>query len=777
MAPTEIPEHAWLKSEKECLVKGVDDSAASQIWFKSKPLERNFCYRVTQLQLCTDSQDQGWVDKRASGNWTWFELVILPGENATQPRVNKEGKELAWRSHNNKLGDLAGFTRHFGVVFDRRSQLLANLEVGDVLAVRVCARFSGWENKAKSGYIVARVLNEDLFTPHFWTLTSDVVPTLAPHIVDGSYSFVSTSSCVVKAVNNELQSKIWFTTPALDQDYINRLEAVQLITKSRYQLDRTLEVKKGDSFSWFDIVILKKPTDTVPKTETGVSLVWLSHSNGSKFIDEYGHQGQLFDEEDKEQLRAREIIQIKGSLEPGDVIGVRVCAQFPGWENYAEFGQLVVRLSHSDSKPKPVHVPDVAKADHAYREVQDAINRFYREVSPNDEPVYRSATVSLLSAEARADQLITDDPPPPYEKRPLRLLSLDGGGVRGVSSLRILKRIMEKVAEIENKPDIQPWQYFDMMAGTSTGGLIALMLGRLHMTVEECEAAYNEITKRVFEHKSGYIIRHEGTAFISGSYLYEAKPLEDAIREYVAKKLGDPEAQLTETSGDPECKVLVMAALASKVEDGNTAVHLRSYDVGPSVPSEYTGWPIWKAARATSAAPVFFKSFENNGKVFVDGGLGWNNPVLELIADIPAVFGKDRTIGCLLSLGTGIPPEMQFGTGLSSVKDFVSIATNSERAHLQVMKFSSILPRSGDEKYWRFNLSKQLSDKDWVGKTVKGWFGSTKDEKLTYEDIMVKMDDWEGIEMIRTLTDEWLKRETKGLTDCAQRLSMGGEKN
>jgi predicted acylesterase/phospholipase RssA len=72
-----------------------------------------------------------------------------------------------------------------------------------------------------------------------------------------------------------------------------------------------------------------------------------------------------------------------------------------------------------------------------------------------------------------------------------------------------------------------------------------------------------------------------------------------------------------------------MASLASGTPDGNAAVHLRSYNVGPTVPSEYLGWPIWKAARATSAAPFYFPSFQNNGKVFVDGGLGWNNPVHE----------------------------------------------------------------------------------------------------------------------------------------------------
>jgi patatin-like phospholipase/acyl hydrolase len=71
---------------------------------------------------------------------------------------------------------------------------------------------------------------------------------------------------------------------------------------------------------------------------------------------------------------------------------------------------------------------------------------------------------------------------------PLRILSLDGGGVRGMSSLYILKEIMAQVSRQQaldrpNEPRStpRPCDVFDMICGTSTGGLIALMLGRLEM--------------------------------------------------------------------------------------------------------------------------------------------------------------------------------------------------------------------------------------------------------------------------------------------------------
>ncbi|KAK7428979.1 hypothetical protein QQZ08_004491 [Neonectria magnoliae] len=51
-------------------------------------------------------------------------------------------------------------------------------------------------------------------------------------------------------------------------------------------------------------------------------------------------------------------------------------------------------------------------------------------------------------------------------------------------------------------PDSKPCDYFDMICGTSTGGLIAIMLGRLRMTVDECITAYTSLSDKVFEKKS-----------------------------------------------------------------------------------------------------------------------------------------------------------------------------------------------------------------------------------------------------------------------------------
>lgn len=77
----------------------------------------------------------------------------------------------------------------------------------------------------------------------------------------------------------------------------------------------------------------------------------------------------------------------------------------------------------------------------------------------------------------------------------LCLLSLDGGGVRGLSTLLILKRLMEA---IDSTDPPKPCDYFHMIGGTSTGGLIALMLGRMRLNIDQCITAYTKLSLSIF---------------------------------------------------------------------------------------------------------------------------------------------------------------------------------------------------------------------------------------------------------------------------------------
>src|ERR1700710_1663857 len=116
---------------------------------------------------------------------------------------------------------------------------------------------------------------------------------------------------------------------------------------------------------------------------------------------------------------------------------------------------------------------------------------------------------------------------------PLRILSLDGGGVRGYSMLIILQELMHRTfVETEGRAPKQhetpkPCDHFDLIAGTGTGGLIAIMLGRLRLDLDTCKDVYVRMTRRVFEtDKTIAGIPYRST-------LFKASKLEEAIRECV----------------------------------------------------------------------------------------------------------------------------------------------------------------------------------------------------------------------------------------------------
>ena len=75
-----------------------------------------------------------------------------------------------------------------------------------------------------------------------------------------------------------------------------------------------------------------------------------------------------------------------------------------------------------------------------------------------------------------------------------RILSFDGGGTRGVLSIAMLKEIMSRISPNEK---VQPYELFDIICGTSTGGIIAVLLGAQRRSVGETEALYDEFIDKV----------------------------------------------------------------------------------------------------------------------------------------------------------------------------------------------------------------------------------------------------------------------------------------
>ena len=136
----------------------------------------------------------------------------------------------------------------------------------------------------------------------------------------------------------------------------------------------------------------------------------------------------------------------------------------------------------------------------------------------------------------------------------LRVLCLDGGGVKGYTSLLILKRIFRTmVSEGSLAEEPKPCDVFDLIAGTSTGGIVAIMLGRLHMTIDECLQEYERTGEAVFgknisSSKLGKLFKGA-----SGSAFYDISILQDSIKEVVSSCGLDVEQSFKEEN--TSCKV------------------------------------------------------------------------------------------------------------------------------------------------------------------------------------------------------------------------------
>ncbi|CAG0901400.1 unnamed protein product [Cyprideis torosa] len=130
----------------------------------------------------------------------------------------------------------------------------------------------------------------------------------------------------------------------------------------------------------------------------------------------------------------------------------------------------------------------------------------------------------------------------------IRLLSLDGGGTRGVVSLEVLRRL-------ESLTGKRIHQLFDMIVGVSTGALIGFLLGPMKKSVTECEVMYRDMAQRIFAPSS--FLKHQMNLITTHGY-YSAQGLTDVMKEILG------ETQLVDTMRDPECpKIAIISALVN----------------------------------------------------------------------------------------------------------------------------------------------------------------------------------------------------------------------
>lgn len=247
------------------------------------------------------------------------------------------------------------------------------------------------------------------------------------------------------------------------------------------------------------------------------------------------------------------------------------------------------------------------------------------------------------------------------EGRPRKLLALDGGGIRGVITLEVLVRMERLLSEATGRgDDFRLCEFFDYIAGTSTGAIIAAGLAR-GMSARELREFYLATGPAMFE-PNGLMQRLKSR--------YDS----DALSEQLRKTFG------SKTTLEPEhLKSLLLIVTHNLTTDSAWPISsnpLAKYN-DLTRPDCNLRIPLWQLVRASTAAPVFFppevvnwdpndpeKSF-----VFADGGITpYNNPAFLLfrMATQPAYrlswkTGDENLL--LVSIGTGAAPNSDSARG------------------------------------------------------------------------------------------------------------------
>jgi uncharacterized protein len=286
----------------------------------------------------------------------------------------------------------------------------------------------------------------------------------------------------------------------------------------------------------------------------------------------------------------------------------------------------------------------------------------------------------------------------------IRILSIDGGGIRGIIAGEILIYLEQKLQQKTGNPNARIAEYFDLIAGTSTGGILTCLLlcpdktGKPLFSAEQAVALYIKKGGAIF--RKTFLKKIKSIGGLSDEK-YDEDELENALNAYFK---------------DVKLSQLLKPCLITSYEiDRRYAHFFTSHDARNKSGYDFF---IRDVARATSAAPTYFeaakvKSTTGVSYTLVDGGVFANNPSLCAFCEASELFKKDKPVSIenmvMLSLGTGsVKKSYEFDLAknwgaIGWVRPVIDIMMSgvSETVEYQVAKLFASLGKS--EQYIRIN--------------------------------------------------------------------------
>ncbi|KAH9825933.1 Patatin-like phospholipase [Teratosphaeria destructans] len=233
----------------------------------------------------------------------------------------------------------------------------------------------------------------------------------------------------------------------------------------------------------------------------------------------------------------------------------------------------------------------------------------------------------------------------------VRVLSLDGGGVRGIVQLEVLRAI-----EVSMGGYLPVQVFFDLIVGTGTGGMIALALSLKDRTVSSCIDMFSAICDHAFTPRmKGVPVVSQIAKIFSNGPRYKTKPLHAALKTAFSK---DQDLFGSTDNLRSGARVAITSTSVTERESILLASYRRPDDLVPAYSFERPHEPdmelkMWESAAAALATPNFFKPYNHHAKTYLDGGLRCPNPSFIADRERRLIWPDVDEPDLFLSLGSG----------------------------------------------------------------------------------------------------------------------------
>lgn len=256
-----------------------------------------------------------------------------------------------------------------------------------------------------------------------------------------------------------------------------------------------------------------------------------------------------------------------------------------------------------------------------------------------------------------------------------RVLSLDGGGIRGIIAIEVLRHL-------ERLTGRRVHELFDYIVGVSTGAIIAAVIASGVGTLDTARDMYYTLSREMFGNTS---LLGGGARLVWTHSYYDTSAWEKMLQDNLR------DCTLTQCNRNNAPKLAVVSCVVNAGSRLSPFL-FRSYEVGWRRRSVFPGSSrarLWHAVRASAAAPTYFAEFRLDGLLHQDGGIMVNNPTGVGLHEARLLYGEQAVRrGVVLSVGTG--------RALTSHTDYRRLARDAPQPTSWKDKFNKILDSATD---------------------------------------------------------------------------------